>query len=934
MAHITADRVRETSTTTGTGAITLAGAVQGFRAFSAVLAVNDTCYYTIADLPGTNWEVGIGTYSAASTLTRTTVLSSSNAGAAVTFAAGTKDVFITAAAGRFLQSDSVGSYGNFSAGTITATLTGNASTSSRVLSTDTRAVTTTPETLAAPGLLLDFKQNTTESLSDGGTYFGEMTFRPYGTSADWSGGGSHQLGFTNNANVWHRYGTGTTWGSWVKLYDTVDASTTNTASKLVLRDASGDFSAGTITATLSGNASTATTIQTARTINGISFNGSANIVVPTTYDTGFKSIINPAGAIYTTQTSSVTGAIAVTLPVGMLNTMIRMTIRVYEYVTNESFDIYCGGYTYNVGNTWTNNPFAYIVGNPSIDRRFAVRFGYTAGGKAVVYIGELASTWSYPQVFVTDLQCGYSGQAVTYTTGWTIGFQPTAFENVTATITNSQVGYAVSTNTANSTVLRDGSGNFSAGTITATLSGSASSLTTARTLTIGSTGKTFNGSTDVAWSIAEIGALGASAKAADSNLLDGNDSTFYKNKYSAIVRRAVWSRIARFDVEQLYGSVMVTFRHTRNSVVVGNVFLVSFGHSGHGQLVLLGSHGYSQVDVRLVAVGDGNNVFFEILDSNITDGTDDNDYTITLDNINCAATIYTVFTDGTQTTPTILSAITTANNEIILDGNKLWHAGNDGASSGLDADLLDGNHASAFYLATNPSGYTTNTGTVTSVGGTGTVSGLTLSGTVTTSGNLTLGGTLSADAAAISSGTIATARLGSGTADSTTYLRGDQTWATIVSGASLSNDTTTNATYYPLWATATTGTPTTIYTSSTKYYFNPSTGTLSSTTFNSLSDQNYKQNIEQIVDPIGTVKQLTGVTFDWKDNAGSSYGFIAQEVEKILPHAVATDEGKKTLNYSSVIPFLVESIKEQQKIIDSQEERIKRLEEIVQKLAN
>ena len=65
----------------------------------------------------------------------------------------------------------------------------------------------------------------------------------------------------------------------------------------------------------------------------------------------------------------------------------------------------------------------------------------------------------------------------------------------------------------------------------------------------------------------------------------------------------------------------------------------------------------------------------------------------------------------------------------------------DGAGSGLDSDTLDGNHASAFYLATNPSGYTTNTGTVTSVGGTGSYGGLTLSGTVTTSGNLTLGGT-------------------------------------------------------------------------------------------------------------------------------------------------------------------------------------------------
>jgi hypothetical protein len=73
----------------------------------------------------------------------------------------------------------------------------------------------------------------------------------------------------------------------------------------------------------------------------------------------------------------------------------------------------------------------------------------------------------------------------------------------------------------------------------------------------------------------------------------------------------------------------------------------------------------------------------------------------------------------------------------------LWHSGNDGSGSGLDADLLDGQHGSYYYAASNPNGYTTNTGTVTSVSGTGTVSGLVLTGTVTGSGSLTLGGTLS-----------------------------------------------------------------------------------------------------------------------------------------------------------------------------------------------
>ncbi len=94
-----------------------------------------------------------------------------------------------------------------------------------IRSTDSRAVTTTPETASTPGLRADFKQNSTESLPDGGTYFGELTFRPYGSTTDWSGGPSHQLGFTSNNNIYFRSGNSTTWGSWKKI---VDANTNTT----------------------------------------------------------------------------------------------------------------------------------------------------------------------------------------------------------------------------------------------------------------------------------------------------------------------------------------------------------------------------------------------------------------------------------------------------------------------------------------------------------------------------------------------------------------------------------------------------------------------------------------------------------------------------------------------------------------------------------
>ena len=95
-----ADRVRETTTTTGTGSVTLAGAVTGFQTFAVIGNGNQT-YYTIAGQGTSEWEVGIGTYtSAGTTLARNTVLASSNAGALVNFSAGTKDVFVTYPAGR------------------------------------------------------------------------------------------------------------------------------------------------------------------------------------------------------------------------------------------------------------------------------------------------------------------------------------------------------------------------------------------------------------------------------------------------------------------------------------------------------------------------------------------------------------------------------------------------------------------------------------------------------------------------------------------------------------------------------------------------------------------------------------------------------------------------------------------------------------------
>lgn len=95
MALVYADRVKETSTTTGTGTYDLAGAATGFQGFVAGIGSTNTCYYCATD--GTDWEVGLGTVTdaATDTLARTIILASTNANAAVNWAAGTRDVFVT-----------------------------------------------------------------------------------------------------------------------------------------------------------------------------------------------------------------------------------------------------------------------------------------------------------------------------------------------------------------------------------------------------------------------------------------------------------------------------------------------------------------------------------------------------------------------------------------------------------------------------------------------------------------------------------------------------------------------------------------------------------------------------------------------------------------------------------------------------------------------
>lgn len=124
------------------------------------------------------------------------------------------------------------------------------------------------------------------------------------------------------------------------------------------------------------------------------------------------------------------------------------------------------------------------------------------------------------------------------------------------------------------------------------------------------------------------------------------------------------------------------------------------------------------------------------------------------------------------------------------------------------------------------------------------------------------------------------------------------------------DDTATNTTFYPALITASSGNAN-VKISSTKLTFNPSSGLLTSTDYNSSSDVALKEDIAPIVNPLEILERLHGVSFTWKDSKEKSFGLTAQEVELVLPEIVRDrPDGVKGINYLNLIAFLIEAVKD------------------------
>jgi hypothetical protein len=142
-------------------------------------------------------------------------------------------------------------------------------------------------------------------------------------------------------------------------------------------------------------------------------------------------IMMPGGAATNKKSPNITGAIKITLPQSWTSTMMRMTVRIYEYATGRSCDIVVAGYNYYPTPSWYN-PSAYVIAGTLISPN--VRFGHD-GSKCCIYIGELTTIWQYPCVFVTDFEAGHDNtEQAKWDSGWSIGFETAAFLNVNQTV--------------------------------------------------------------------------------------------------------------------------------------------------------------------------------------------------------------------------------------------------------------------------------------------------------------------------------------------------------------------------------------------------------------------------------------------------------------------------------------------------------------------
>lgn len=428
MALVLKDRVKETSTTAGTGTITLAGAVTGFQSFAAVGNANTT-YYAIVDNATGAWEVGVGTYtSSGTTLSRDTVLSSSTGGTLVTFTSNPKDVFVTYPSSKGVWVDASGVVVQTSFGAITAT--------SAALTSGT--ITTAPS--AATDIV---NKEYADSISSGLNYHQPVSYASTAALATYT--------YNNGAS-----GVGATITAVANGALSLGGGSPTATQRVLVKDEIGGNAAynGVYVVTQAGT-TLLPFILTRATDYDTSGSGTNEI------DQGDYVLV-------------ISGTLASTAWVQQTPLPITVGTTALTFLQfNAPITYYAGtglnlspATTFNITNTGVS---ANTYGSASQVPVFAVNAQ-----------GQLTSVTNTSIAISGSAVSGaISGQAGSVANALTAGTYLTSGGTFDGSAARTFAVDATSANTASKVVARDASGDFSAGTITAALSGNATTATTA-----------------------------------------------------------------------------------------------------------------------------------------------------------------------------------------------------------------------------------------------------------------------------------------------------------------------------------------------------------------------------------------------------------------------------------------------------------------------